>query len=77
MKICVDCKSRNVHGIEFRTDYTNARNIYPINDDVEEISNDDLPYRLEGYYCEDCQSLCSVKEIEEMKGDSYYEPTSR
>lgn len=58
--VCADCGSSNVYSIEFRTDYTNARSIDPLNDN-EDIGNDDLPYYLSGHYCRNCESLCSIK----------------
>lgn len=58
--ICVDCSSEDVHYIEFRTDYTTARFMYPMNDN-EEIDNEDLPLHLNGYYCHQCKSFSSIK----------------
>lgn len=63
MRVCVDCESNNVHYIEFRTDCTNANSIGSINDGVGEITNNDLPYYLYGYYCHDCKTFCSIKEL--------------
>lgn len=61
---CVGCGSTKVHSIEFRIDYTNARSIRPVNErgyyDKDYITNRDLPYYLEGYYCEGCKELVSV-----------------
>lgn len=67
--VCVDCGSADVHSIEFRTDYTFARNISAVNEGFEDIINDDLPLRLEGYYCHSCESFCSIRKNKVEEGD--------
>ena len=64
---CIECNGINVHSLEFRMDYSRTRVISSVNQCVKEISNDDLPYRLEGHYCKDCDILVSVftEKIEE------------
>jgi hypothetical protein len=65
MKVCTDCGSTDVYEIEFRTDYSYASSIGPINEPKyhgKYVTNDDLPYRLYGCYCHGCRSLCSTIE---------------
>lgn len=73
--VCVECRSDNVHDVEFRTDYSHARLISAMNDGTKEISNDDLPYRLSGYYCGDCHAFRSVIEEDETVEVHLYEDT--
>lgn len=61
---CVDCKGENVHSIEFRTDYAKPRAVSSVNQWVDEIKDDAIPYQLNGYYCHDCQTFCSVERNE-------------
>ena len=56
---CIECGSARVYEIEFRTDYTNARKIEPVNNS-KEIFNDDLPHYLDGYYCDRCRKFVSI-----------------
>ena len=58
-KRCIECGSARVYEIEFRTDYTNARKIEPVNNS-KEINNEDLPYYLDGYYCDRCKKFVSI-----------------
>lgn len=51
---CASCGGIDLHAIEFRTDNSNAGSIVAINDN-DELTNDDLPYRLDGTYCHTCQ----------------------
>lgn len=62
-KVCVDCGSKEVYEIEFRTDGgATARTLDAVNEGIAEIDNDDLPKYLGGHYCHHCESLCSIKE---------------
>jgi hypothetical protein len=63
MKVCVECESREVYSVEFRTDYALPRYLDPVNKDIAEIDDEELPYRLEGHYCHGCNSLVSVEEV--------------
>lgn len=58
--ICNNCKSKEVYEIEFRTDYSNARSINPLNDNIKILSNEDLPYELSMYFCNKCKDTCSI-----------------
>jgi hypothetical protein len=64
--VCADCGDDRVHYIEFRTDGgAAARLLYPVNDHVLQIDDDELPKYLGGHYCEVCQSIVSIRKKED------------
>ena len=55
--VCASCGDYDIHEIEFRTDYANARSITPCNPSSEPLTSDDLPLHLYGHYCHTCKGL--------------------
>lgn len=62
VKVCTSCGSQEVYEIEFRTDYSSPRNLYPVNPNIKDLDEDDIPYYLGGHYCHRCQSLCNIQD---------------
>lgn len=57
---CQKCNGNKIYEVEFRTDYAKPRNFYPANKDLPIIEDDEIPYYMDGHYCIDCDSFCSV-----------------
>ncbi len=57
---CQKCNSSKIYSVEFRTDYAKPRSFYPENMDSSAIEDEEIPYRMKGYYCMDCDSFCSI-----------------
>lgn len=60
---CMKCGSRRVYSVEFRTDYANARDFTPVNDNLPYEPYIEIPYRMNGYYCMDCDAFCNVQKM--------------
>jgi hypothetical protein len=70
--VCADCNSSDVYSVEFRTDNAMPRLINTMNPGQKELPEDEVPYRLSGYYCADCQSLVSIKFVPSISLSAVY-----
>lgn len=55
---CKRCKGINVHSFSLRTDYGS---VYAINDGIENLSGNEMPYRIDGEYCADCDMVVDTE----------------
>ena len=58
--VCADCGSYNVHSIQLRSDYGSFSAV----NQNKELTNENKPYYVTGYYCEECDSTTLLKEKE-------------
>ena len=63
---CKKCNGINVYELELRTDYNNFSIINPLNNNIKEITNDDLPYRMYMHFCSDCDDITETEFIKEQ-----------
>lgn len=56
-QICRKCGGTRLYEFEFRTDCAAPRLYTPVNADTPEITQAEIPYRVEGTYCMDCQGF--------------------
>lgn len=59
-QICRKCGGTHLYEFEFRTDCAAPRIYNPVNTGTPEITQDEIPYRVEGTYCMDCQGFCDT-----------------
>lgn len=59
-QVCRNCGGTNLYALEFRTDYAVPRKYGPVNAGTPEITQDDVPYYVDGIYCMDCKSFCDT-----------------
>ena len=66
-QVCKRCGGLRIYEVEFRTDYAMPRIFEPVNEGTPALPQEDIPYRISGTYCMDCQSFCDT---ETRKADS-------
>ncbi len=62
-KVCRRCGGHRLYHLEFRTDHAAPRLYDPVNAESPQISQDDVPYRVSGTYCLDCDSFCETRTV--------------
>ena len=60
-QFCRRCGGTRLYEVEFRTDYATPRIFEPVNEGTPALPQEDIPYRLSGTYCMDCQSFCDTE----------------
>ena len=58
---CKTCGGTRLYRLEFRTDNAPPRLYDPVNEGTPEISQDDVPCRVGGTYCMDCDGFCETE----------------
>ena len=62
-KVCRCCGGHRLYHLEFRTDHAAPQLYDPVNAESPQISQDDVPYRVSGTYCLDCDSFCETRTV--------------
>lgn len=60
-QVCSKCGGTNLYELEFRTDYAIPGKTDPVNAGTPELKPEDLPYRIGGTFCKDCEAFCSTE----------------
>lgn len=58
--VCIVCNSEKIHSFQLRSDYGSFSAV----NNNKDLTNDEKPYYVEGYFCEECDSPTLIKDMQ-------------